>query len=323
MPVGTIRWKYTLTTVMVMNEGGFGVPVAWLIHKYNHAEILRDFLDALAVQAGCAPDAAPVPYTERAPTPAGASVSTNPTSVAALRRFCPSHLIIDVAGVEIAAINASVWGRGMPVFAVVNGRHVHDAEASIEPAKIIYCDWHLKCAWGEAIKRHVRRGDGVGASVGERIMAGLKAIVGHQVRPCSTSVEQQGLLHSLTCDATQDAADAPRLIDEFCDAWRPTEPVFVAYFEKEYKPVYKRWVRACYLVGHEEDAFRIPRTTSHNEAYHSYLKKIDIVSDKCVALRAWRGLSTHAHAHSSGHGCVRAAWTGLSSSYTPPCSNAA
>ena len=100
--------------------------------------------------------------------------------------------------------------------------------------------------------------------------------------------------------------DAQRLLDEFCDKWRPSQPGFVKYFETHYKGVYRRWVRSCYLDGHEADAYRIPRTTSHSEAYHSYLKKSDLNPEKCgrtpvLAL----SLATGSRAHRRQRLCAR------------------
>jgi hypothetical protein len=62
----------------------------------------------------------------------------------------------------------------------------------------------------------------------------------------------------------------------FGSVWRRLHPEFVAYFQNNYVNVYARWVRACYLEGREESAFRIPTTTSGNEGYHSHLKADDL-----------------------------------------------
>ena len=80
---------------------------------------------------------------------------------------------------------------------------------------------------------------------------------------------------------SQNVADIAEALKLFCDTWRPVQPAFVEYFEEHYIPVHVRWVRACYLQGHEKDAFRIPKTTSHNESYHSFLKSKDL-SGRCV-----------------------------------------
>jgi hypothetical protein len=49
---------------MVVNDAGHGVPVAWLIHKYNDNTIIRDFFDALAMETGR--EGLPVPFPLRA-----------------------------------------------------------------------------------------------------------------------------------------------------------------------------------------------------------------------------------------------------------------
>ena len=160
---------------MVVNDAGHGVPVAWLIHKYNDNTIIRDFFDALAMETGR--EGLPVPFPLRANTPAGRNIHLFSGCCAALSRFCPSHIIIDVAGTEIAAVNESMWGRGVQTYAYVDGRHVRDATASVEAAKIVYCDWHLKCAWGATLRSYVK--DSV---VREDIMNGLKTLVALTVR---------------------------------------------------------------------------------------------------------------------------------------------
>ena len=118
-----------------------------------------------------------MPFPLRANTPAGRNIHLFSGCCAALSRFCPSHIIIDVAGTEIAAVNESMWGRGVQTYAYVDGRHVRDATASVEAAKIVYCDWHLKCAWGATLRSYVK--DSV---VREDIMNGLKTLVALTVR---------------------------------------------------------------------------------------------------------------------------------------------
>jgi hypothetical protein len=156
---------------MVVNDAGHGVPVAWLIHKYNDSGIIRDFFDALAMEAGR--EGLPVPFPLRDETPAGRNIHLFSGCCAALRRFCPSHIIIDVAGTEIAAVNESMWGRGVEAYAYVANRgHVRNTTAWVDPAKIVYCDWHLKCAWGASLRSYVKFG-----GVREDIMNGLKTLV--------------------------------------------------------------------------------------------------------------------------------------------------
>ena len=74
---GVVKWKYALTTLMVITKSGFGIPVAWIVHSSNSAETIRKALDALATKMG--PD------------------------------FQPSVMIIDDAAAEIAAVQDSQW----------------------------------------------------------------------------------------------------------------------------------------------------------------------------------------------------------------------
>lgn len=160
---------------MVVNDAGYGVPVAWLIHKYSDHGIIRDFFDALAMEVGH--EGPPVPYPQRERTPAGGTIHAFRACCAALTRFCPSHIIIDVAGTEIAAVNASMWGRGVQTYTHVHGVHVRDEAKCVEPAKIVYCDWHLKCAWGAKLRPLVKI-----SGVRDDIMNGLKTLAALTVR---------------------------------------------------------------------------------------------------------------------------------------------
>lgn len=73
----TNKWKYSLTTLLVITDAGFGIPVAWVIHSNDEADTLQRALDALAAKMG--------------------------------EQFQPSVMIIDNAAAEIKAIEACAW----------------------------------------------------------------------------------------------------------------------------------------------------------------------------------------------------------------------
>ena len=176
---GTNKWKYVLTTVLVMNEAGTGVPVAWLLSKYNDAATMRDFLDHLGLSAGHEIVVGEVYMPSHEAIPKGGCLQK--AHVNALKRFCPSHVIIDVAAGEIAAIEACMWGVG-------NGKNPKTGEdlggvyvngigfTPIPQAIIIYCKWHLVVAWGEWMRKHVSD-----AKAREQIMSNLRALINYEV----------------------------------------------------------------------------------------------------------------------------------------------
>jgi hypothetical protein len=134
---------------MIMNEYGRFVPVAWLITKHGKKEVLRDFLDKLALRAACEEGSAPHEHT---PYENGQSGAMSKAHVDAIRKFCPSHFVIDVAGTEIAAFSECMWGRGLdgPGGTYVNG--IGTVKDALPVALIVYCIWHLKCAWAKKLR---------------------------------------------------------------------------------------------------------------------------------------------------------------------------
>ena len=73
---GTNKWKFALTTIMVVNDQGHGVPVAFFVHSSQSAATIQSCLEALADRLGA----------DR-----------------------PSVMVIDDAAAEIAAVRESVW----------------------------------------------------------------------------------------------------------------------------------------------------------------------------------------------------------------------
>lgn len=49
LPAGTVWCKFTLTIIFIQNKRGSGVPVSYLFHKYEHKEVIRTWLNHLAV----------------------------------------------------------------------------------------------------------------------------------------------------------------------------------------------------------------------------------------------------------------------------------
>jgi hypothetical protein len=74
---GTNKWKFALTTIMVVNDQNHGVPVAFFVHSSQSADTIKRCLEALATRLGDG--------------------------------FMPSVMVIDDAAAEIAAVRESVW----------------------------------------------------------------------------------------------------------------------------------------------------------------------------------------------------------------------
>jgi len=118
---GTNKWKFHLTTLMVIDKAtGTGIPVAWVIHKYEDAFVIRAALDALAKKVGGSDDLSEC-----------------------VRRFCPSYILIDACAKETKAVKECAWGRGLYTTA---------GAVIVPPARIMYCLWHVQRAWLKASK---------------------------------------------------------------------------------------------------------------------------------------------------------------------------
>jgi len=83
---GTNKWKFPLTTFMVVDENNHGVPVAWAIHSAEDSGTILHCFDALAIKT-----------KEMKPN------------------FVPREVLIDDAAAEILAQTNSIWGKaGVP-----------------------------------------------------------------------------------------------------------------------------------------------------------------------------------------------------------------
>lgn len=122
---------------MVMNAFGTYVPVAFLISKYGDASIIRDFLDHLALDAGCEPGQ--MRHLNVPSNTAGWERTGGWTKqhVDAVRRFCPSHIVIDVAVSEISAIESCLWGIGKKCTYAVGVGQMSTGMPHV--ALIVYC----------------------------------------------------------------------------------------------------------------------------------------------------------------------------------------
>jgi hypothetical protein len=158
-----------------MNSFGTYVPVAFLVSKYGNASIIRDFLDHLALDAGREPNQdrhLNVPSdTEKAHRTGGFTKH----HVNAVRNFCPSHIVIDVAVAEISAIETCMWGIGAKCTYAVGIGLMMTGMPNV--ARIVYCSWHLKCAWGRKLKELVQVGEDR-----DKIMAALSALIKTEAR---------------------------------------------------------------------------------------------------------------------------------------------
>ena len=113
---GTNKWKFHLTTLMVIDEFGHGVPAAWLLHKYEDAEVIRSALDALALNVS------------------GVEQSNPDHARLALAAFCPKYFVIDASKAETNAVETSIWGKA------------GDSRGDVPQTKVVYCLWHAKRA---------------------------------------------------------------------------------------------------------------------------------------------------------------------------------
>lgn len=74
---GTNKYKFCLTSVLVIDENNKAIPVAFFIHSRQSEDVLRRFFDTLAEELGA--------------------------------DFCPSVAIVDDAIAEINALEGSRW----------------------------------------------------------------------------------------------------------------------------------------------------------------------------------------------------------------------
>ena len=79
---GTNKWKFALTTFMVVDEHKHGIPVCWMIHSSAKTETLLTCLDKIADHMGA--------------------------------DFCPSVVIVDDCTAEINALRACKWCKEQP-----------------------------------------------------------------------------------------------------------------------------------------------------------------------------------------------------------------
>jgi len=119
---GTNKYKFHLTTVMVIGKYGTGIPVAWILHKYDDGAVFRNALNGLAKMMGGSEDVA--------------------TCLAA---FCPKYIVIDACAKETNGIKECMWSAGN---AAVRG--------DVPAIKIMYCLWHVKRAWKKHMLKHCK-----------------------------------------------------------------------------------------------------------------------------------------------------------------------
>ena len=81
----------------------------------------------------------------------------------------------------------------------------------------------------------------------------------------------------LTRRLNQDAAGSHKLLDDFCNLWRPQCPAFIAYFDGYYVDKADLWMRSRYLrhLPEELHAF-IPTGTQGAESQFGHLKSIEL-----------------------------------------------
>jgi len=156
--------------MVIDTETSASIPVAWLVHKYNKAEILKHWLNNLGFAITDSPRHSAWP----GPMPAGETFAATPFP--GVTPFCPSHIIIDVSRVETNAILESLWGAG---WSGVGQRRS-------KPVKIGYCLWHLTMAWSRNIATHVKKG-----THAQEIKAALAVL-------CATPVRAFTVLQVLT-----------------------------------------------------------------------------------------------------------------------------
>jgi hypothetical protein len=74
---GTNKYKFCLSTLMVVDDFGHGIPVGWLIHSSMSEASMLTMLDSLATRMG--------------------------------EGFTPSVVIVDDAQAEINAVKHGIW----------------------------------------------------------------------------------------------------------------------------------------------------------------------------------------------------------------------
>lgn len=149
---GTNNKLLHLTTVLGIDENGYSMPIAYLLHEFQDAAVVTAFLDGLAhhILESDLPDymetapAHPVVTPPGSPAPGAPSTAApSPGSGGPPRRQClPSKIVIDTSSMEKSAVEASLWGQGW----------VGDVDGVPkfrwrEHTTIAFCFWHLVMAW--------------------------------------------------------------------------------------------------------------------------------------------------------------------------------
>ena len=141
---GTNKWKFCLTTMMVVTPENHGIPVAFFIHSSQTSAVMTQCLDALARHVGAA---------QR-----------------------PAVVVVDDAAAEIAAIEESVWRAPSPpsrpplcpVYLLslwapgsLHRSFLPDSQRGRAAgrgrggSKVFLCVWHVKRAWLKNLKKKV------------------------------------------------------------------------------------------------------------------------------------------------------------------------
>lgn len=123
--------KYTLTVIFVVNSRGSGIPVSYLLHKYEHTDVLRTWLNHLAVYVSNSPRHASWP----APMPeAFLSRAAAPPARAAVPPASPAANLTKVVWDGVAMGWRSPPGTGPKVAAAYVRRVIDDAAVAAAPA---------------------------------------------------------------------------------------------------------------------------------------------------------------------------------------------
>lgn len=262
-----------------MDQFGSGVPVAFLLHKYQDAGILRGFLDNLAIMAsqsarpssfpGPCPRITGVSLHQAAPS-SGAASATTPSLI----QCCPAYCVVDLSVTEKCALEAAAWYEGWQ----------GDGHPAAEfPLRLVWCNWHLGQAWKrEAVARvhNPKVRARLITALGELQTNSIQVCAGatlrcHTIEQCHTTVPHY-CAHDLP--TPQDARLVDPILDGFVTMWTNETPEFIAYFNKNYVEAFNSdlWIRKVYLARYPPALWhRIPTGTQHGESAFSHIKGID------------------------------------------------
>jgi hypothetical protein len=145
---GTNKWKFHLTTLMVVDDNNHGVPVGWILHSNASAQTLKKALDALADNVGM----------ENRPAVVVMDDAIGEIKAVEASKWCVSGTLTDVGRRALAARAgtrnaANSFTASMHALTGPCAARAHRGQAG---TRIFLCVWHVKGAWLKNLRKKVK-----------------------------------------------------------------------------------------------------------------------------------------------------------------------